>query len=72
MLLCHLLDSPKTVGDLTELCDLGQSQTSQFLKRMELDGLLSSEREGTYIYYKIEDKRIYSLMKEIKKIFCSV
>lgn len=70
MILCSLMEEKRTVGDLSEFCDMSQPQTSQFLKRMELEGLLSSEREGNYIYYKIKDKRIGLLMKQVKKIFC--
>ncbi len=70
MILCSLMEERQTVGDLSEFCEMSQSQTSQFLKRMELEGLLSSERDGNYIYYEIKDKRIGLLMKQIKKIFC--
>ncbi len=70
MILCNLIVGHKTVGELSELCEMGQSQTSQCLKRMELEGLLTSERDGNYIYYSILDERITLLIKQIKKIFC--
>lgn len=70
LILCSLMEGRKTVGELADFCDTGQSQTSQFLKRMELEGLLSSERDGTYMYYEIKDERIHQLMKQVKKIFC--
>lgn len=69
-LLCHLIESPLNVGELADVLDLSQPQTSQFLKRMELEGLLASERNGHFINYKIKDKKIVQLMKQIKKIFC--
>lgn len=70
LLLCNLIEGRKTVSELCEGCNLSQSQASQFLKRMELEKLLSSEREGNFIFYKIQDKRLVQMMKQIKKIFC--
>ncbi len=70
LLLCNLLEERQTVTDLCEGCDLSQSQASQFLKRMELENLLESEREGNFTFYKIKDKRLIQMMKQIKKIFC--
>ena len=71
VLLCNLIESKKTVNELSEIAEMGQSQTSQNLKRMELEGLLRSEKEGNFNYYMIEDQRIVELMKQIKLIFCS-
>lgn len=70
LILCHLIEGPKTVGELSQLCEAGQPQTSQFLKRMELEGLLSSKRDGNFIHYSIHDIRIASLMEQVKLIFC--
>jgi len=71
ILLCNLIEGKKTVNELSQVAEMGQSQTSQNLKRMELEGLLTSEKEGNYNYYKIHDARIGELMIEIKRIFCS-
>jgi ArsR family transcriptional regulator, virulence genes transcriptional regulator len=70
LILCHLMQGKHSVGDLASLCQMGQSQTSQCLKRMELEGLLKSEREGNFIYYELLDMRLGALMKNIKEIFC--
>lgn len=71
ILLCNLIEGAKTVNELADAADMGQSQTSQNLKRMELEGLLKSEKEGNFNYYKIHDQRMVELMKQIKTIFCS-
>jgi len=71
VLLCNLIEGKKTVNELADIAEMGQSQTSQNLKRMELEGLLRSEKEGNFNYYMIEDHRIEELMKQIKRIFCS-
>lgn len=71
VLLCNLLGDKKTVNELADIAEMGQSQTSQNLKRMELEGLLESEKEGNFNYYRIKDHRIEELMRHIKQIFCS-
>lgn len=71
VLLCNLIGTKKTVNELSDIAEMGQSQTSQNLKRMELEGLLRSEKEGNFNYYMIQDHRIEELMKQIKIIFCN-
>lgn len=70
MLLCHLSEGEKHVGELQELTGLSQSQTSQFLKRMQLEGLLRARKESNFAYYSIKDKNILKLIKSMQKIFC--
>jgi len=71
IILCSLFDNSKSVGELTEICEIGQSQMSQFLKRMELEGLLASTRDGNHIYYQIIDERIKSVLNNLKTTFCA-
>ena len=70
MILGHLLNGPKPVGELTALCDISQSQMSQFLIRMTPEGLLNVERDGKFRIYSIADKRLGRLMMAIQKEYC--
>jgi ArsR family transcriptional regulator len=70
-ILCRLLDGKATVGEITEFCDISQSATSQFLARMKTEGLLSSEREGSYVYYSIADRRLVQLLRSIRDSYCT-
>lgn len=70
LILCSLIEGPKSVGELVEIIGIAQPQTSQFLKRMELEGLLESVKEGNYSIYSISDERLSKLLKQIKKIYC--
>lgn len=72
LILCSLIDEQKAVGELTDLCEVSQPQMSHFLKRMELEGLLCSIRDGNHIYYKINDLRIKKIIKNLKSTFCGV
>lgn len=70
LILGHLLEGPKTVGELVELCSAAQSQMSQFLTRMKLEGLISSEKDGKYQVYSLADKRLIRLMKTLQAEYC--
>lgn len=70
MILSHLLEGPKTVSDLVELCNSSQSQLSQFLIRMKYEGLLESKKEGKFQYYSVADRRLLNLMQTIQKEYC--
>lgn len=70
LILGHLLQGPKTVSQLVQLCEASQSQMSQFLTRMKLEGLISSEKEGKFQHYQIADKRLIRLMKTIQSEYC--
>jgi len=69
MLLCHLSGGEKTVGELHELCDLSSSYTSQFLKRMKREGLVTSTKEGNFTFYKLIDPKVAKLIKSLHSIF---
>lgn len=69
-ILCSTLSGEQSVSSLTAACEISQSAMSQFLKRMKDEGLLSSRREGTSIYYRIVDKKLLALLKAVKEIYC--
>ena len=69
MLLCHLANGEKSVGELHELCELSQSQTSQFLNRMKREGVVSATRDGNFTLYKLSDAKVKALLKSIYSIF---
>jgi ArsR family transcriptional regulator len=70
-ILCSTLGGEQSVSSLTDVCEISQSAMSQFLKRMKDEGLLASRREGTSIYYRIVDKKLLTLLKAVKDIYCS-
>ena len=70
MIMGHLLQGPKSVGELVDACEASQSQISHFLARMKLEGLVSSEREGKHVVYSVADKRLMKLMHVIQSEYC--
>lgn len=71
LILGSLIEGPKTVTDIQDQCELSQSQLSQFLNRMKLEGLLDSRRDGSFVFYSIKDQKIMDLMRSIYKIYCA-
>ena len=70
MILCTLAAGKKSVGEIEEACEASQSAVSQFLNRMRLEGLVSFEKRGSFVYYKIADPKVSRLILSLYKIYC--
>lgn len=70
LILCFLSEGEKQVSEIHEAVGLSQSQTSQFLKRMQNEGLLGLRREKNYSFYYVENPDVLKLLKSMQKIFC--
>lgn len=70
LILCFLSEGERPVSEIQDAVGLSQSQTSQFLQRMQSEGLLSSRREKNYSYYSVNNPDVEKLLKSLKKIFC--
>lgn len=70
MILGHLCNGEKTVSELVLASGVSQSQLSQFLIRMKLEGLVVCERRGRYQFYAIAEPKIRALIRALQKIFC--
>ncbi len=71
MVLCHLSDGEKSVGELERLLKMRQAAVSQMLARLRLENLVSTRREGKTVFYSLQDgdtARVIALMYEL---FCS-
>lgn len=71
LILCYLSDGEKQVTEIHEAVGLSQSQTSQFLKRMQNEGLLGLRREKNYSFYYVKNPDVLKLLKSMQKIFCN-
>lgn len=69
-ILCFLLDGEKNVNELIGFCETSQSAVSQYLIRMKHEGLLSSRRDGIFMYYRITDTKLIELINSLKRIYC--
>ena len=70
LILCYLSEGEKQVSDVQDAVGISQSQTSQFLKRMQSEGLLGLRREKNFSYYYVKNPEVIKLLKAMQKIFC--
>lgn len=70
LVLGHLLNGPKSVGELVDLCEISQSQMSHFLARMTFEGLVKSDRAGKFRIYSIADERLEHVLKTLQREYC--
>jgi DNA-binding transcriptional ArsR family regulator len=71
LILCYLSDGEKQVSDIHEAVGLSQSQASQFLKRMQSEGILNLRREKNFSFYSLKNPDVKKMIKSMHKIFCT-
>lgn len=71
LILCQLIEGPKTVGTLSErISTITQSAMSQHLSLLKAHGILSSVKSGQNITYSIADERVEKVIDVLKKYYC--
>ena len=70
MILCHLSNQERSVGELETLLNMRQSAVSQMLARLRKDGLVSNRRNGKTIYYSLTDTRTQQVISLLYSLFC--
>lgn len=68
--LCHLVASEKTVGELADSVDLSQSALSQHLAKLREAGLVTSDKRGLCVYYRICSMEAQALLSVLHVIYC--
>ncbi|MGZ6623561.1 MAG: ArsR/SmtB family transcription factor [Solirubrobacteraceae bacterium] len=57
-----LQDGERSVGALQAELELDSGGTSQHLAALRRIGLVESRRQGTSVYYRVEDERVFDLL----------
>ena len=71
ILLC-LADEPKSVQELINNCGLAQSAVSQHLVKLKRAGLVTSRRDGKFVYYRLTFPEAAILSLEIEEFIRKV
>lgn len=58
-----LRDEEQSVGALQAALGLDSGSTSQHLAALRRIGLVESRREGTSVYYRVDDARVFQLLE---------
>lgn len=69
-LLCQLIESEKTVGHLADFIGLSQSSVSQHLAKLREAKLVTSEKRGQQVYYRIASTQAQTLLSVLYFMFC--
>lgn len=71
LILCHLADGEKNVGDLQELLGLRQPTISQQLSRLRFEHLVESRRNGKAIYYRLCSDEVTRIIELLYELYCA-
>jgi len=71
LILCHLVEGERTVGDLEEALSLRQPTLSQQLARLRDDGMVATRRESKNIYYSIASPEAEDIIGRLYDLFRS-
>jgi ArsR family transcriptional regulator, zinc-responsive transcriptional repressor len=66
-----LCKKKRTVGEISEECEIPHNLASTHLKTLERCRLLKSNRKGKHVEYQVIEKHLYDLMRCISKGFSS-
>ncbi len=71
MILCHLADGEKSVGQIADLLEISQSPLSQHLSRMRKEELVDTRREAQTIYYSLKSGEASKIVEVLYELFCA-
>lgn len=60
-IMSELRDGERNVGDLTEATGCTQANVSKHLALLAANGLVAKTPQGTSVYYRIADERVFKL-----------
>ena len=70
LILCHLAEGEKSVGELERLVGLSQSALSQHLARLRHDDLVQTRRAAQTIYYSLAGREAGAVMETLYQLYC--
>jgi DNA-binding transcriptional ArsR family regulator len=70
LVLCHLVDGERSVGELAAIAGLSQSALSQHLGKMRLQGLVKTRRDAQTIFYSLASRKIRVLLETLYGLYC--
>ena len=71
MILCLLMESEKTVTEISDAIGARQSLTSQHLTHLRLHGLVSVEQRGHFAYYSIANSAAREIVASLYNHYCA-
>ena len=69
LLLCHLLDGEKSVGELARLTGARDTAVSQQLALLRRERMVASRRAGQMIFYSLASEEALHMLKALHALF---
>jgi|TARA_R110000822_G_scaffold159476_44_gene299837 DNA-binding transcriptional ArsR family regulator len=70
LVLCTLMNSELSVGELNDMIPLSQSSLSQHLASLRKAGLVQTRRESQTIYYRLCGDEAIRIISVLRSIYC--
>lgn len=70
LLLCSMIEGERSVSDLETMTGISQPTLSQQLGILRKADVVSTRRDGKFIYYRLADERVLHLMQTIHALYC--
>lgn len=71
LLLCHLLDGEKSVGELARVTGARDTAVSQQLALLRREGMVSARRSGQMIFYSLASEDAVQILTAMHGLFCA-
>lgn len=71
LILCHLSQGERSVGELERLIGLSQSALSQHLGRLRADNLVTTRRQAQTIFYSLAGRKVPVIMQALYNLYCA-
>lgn len=71
LILCQLLDTERSVGELAEMLGLRDSTVSQHLALLRRERIVVGRRDGQTIWYRIESEAARDVIQMLYQHFCA-
>lgn len=72
LLLCQLVSGEKSVTELEGLTGLRQPSLSQQLGVLRKESLVSTRRDGKWIYYSLSSQEVAAILQTLHGLFCAL
>ncbi|MCB1985609.1 MAG: winged helix-turn-helix transcriptional regulator [Nitrosomonas sp.] len=70
LILCQLSQGARNVGELETSLDIRQPTLSQQLTVLREEGLVTTKRQGKYIYYSLASEEAIRIMQTLFDLYC--
>ncbi len=71
-ILCLLQEREMTVGEISKATKTTDANISQHLSILRHQGILGTRKEANFIFNRITDERVTSLIETMQGLFCKI